>query len=272
MQLMIDVGFVVSLLLLVLGLERVALRPHQRECVQAFFEELTIKFDDLSPATIASRLGTAETNRLLALVTYFWFCAIIVVTLMLSGIVTKAIGVSAPVRNMQLARAFMCGISLMLLSRWPVPQLMALFLGNTPSPKRLSIIAVVLFFGGSTILLVTILLAQWLVLGQVQITQPTTGGPWTALEYIELAFWPAYVLMWLLVAPLTLAITVFNRPHFARQVIVPFAGLLWRLVEYEKGGILRPHSWHRIRLGRTEAAVWIVTSPEHDHGKGFDIK
>jgi hypothetical protein len=43
--------------------------------------------------------------------------------------------------------------------------------------------------------------------------------------------------MWLIVAPLVLAIAVFDRPAFARRLIRFFAASLWRVVEYEKGAV-----------------------------------
>lgn len=235
MQLVLDTGFIISLLLLMLGLERLLLRPRQRERLHSYFEELTVKVDDLSSDTIITQLGSAETIMLLSFVTYFWFCVIIVVTLLLSAIIDKTLFSLVAIREMQLARTFICGISLLLLSRWPAPQIILRFFGNSPSLKRLSIIATIVFFAGSIILLTTTLLSQWLLLGHIQIIQPAALSPWTATGLLELAFWPAYVLIWLLVAPLTLGILAFNRPDQVRLIIKPVVGSLWRLVEYEKG-------------------------------------
>jgi len=129
-----------------------------------------------------------------------------------------------------------CGVSLMLFSRWPVPQFLTLATSK-PSRKKVITIAVVVFYGGSAFLLATMLLAQWIVLGGVAITPVLTSGLWTASALLELAFWPAYALMWLAVAPLTVAIAAFDRPALASWAIRVFTASLWRIVEYEKGAL-----------------------------------
>lgn len=237
MQLVVDIGFVASLLLLALGLERLLLRPQQRKRLQAFFEAFTVTTDDFSPGVVIAGLGRPETIGLLAVVSYFWFCAIIIVALTVSGVITKSLHLPSPARDMQLARGVVCGVSLILLSRWPVPQLLHRAFSRTPSRMRLRIVAVLVFYGGSAVLLGAMLLAQWAAFGHIALTTVSTAGPWTAPALLELAFWPAYSLMWLIVAPLTLAIAAFDRPTLARGAIRALAAFLWRVVEYEKGAV-----------------------------------
>lgn len=237
MQLLVDIGFVVSVLLLFLGLERFLFRSQHRSHIQSFFETLTIETDDFSPNAVIDRLGSPETIRLFALASYFFFCFIIIVTLTVSGIITKFMGVPSPARDMILARAVVCGVSLMLASRWPVPQLLRLAFSSKPSRTRLRSSALLGFFGGSVILLTAMLLAQWLMFGRLSIATDPAADPWTASALLELAFWPAYSIMWLIVAPLVLAIAVFDCPALARRLVRFFAAWLWRVVEYEKGAV-----------------------------------
>jgi hypothetical protein len=217
----------------------VVLRLHQKKAVQSFFEDMTLRIDDLDFKTISQRMSSQEAQFCFILLAYFEFTFIVLVGVfyyLLNSTTVTMLLIGSFGRYGVYIEAGIIILSYVTLAycwKWPIPLLFSYIIG-TGSKKK----AILRFLVFVILSYIVFWLYQFGLYTLVRL-YGNTAGEMIDLEknpiYIAglIFIWPLFIIFWILLQAIGALLQA--KLFWTRWTFALIRAVLWRLVEYDKG-------------------------------------
>ena len=239
----LDVALVLGIFINLVKAGDLFLRPHQQARVQSFFEDLTLRVEDVRPIEWLGRLATPRAHLVLVLIGVVEFLSVMAAV---AGIPDSRGNALAPLGSnafvFQVA-SIICSIpALALTAKRHGPPLVAWLLGPPPiqgivrrflKTLALGFLALALYefilFG------LVVLLWGWEPFDSLDLSFGR-GGPGVLVIGVGLLLvWPAFVWFWVITQVGGLIIWAVIWVRLLEVILKVVRALCWRIVEYNKG-------------------------------------
>lgn len=214
--------------------------PNEKKLkAKLFFENLTLQADYYDETGFYSKYKTAEVQTFFTSLIFFIALFVIILTVIISGFfwgeggfLEQTIGKDGS--ELELLRALFCGITLSIIWKYPIPQIINWCLRKNNLGKitlRYIFVISLLYVG----LLIILLASNYLINGEII----TIGIPKDNIyTYVELIVgWPIYMILFTVGFNLAFLWMLKRKSQFLKLTIRFWRYFLWRIVEYEKGVI-----------------------------------
>ena len=235
----LDISILAGICLLFLKGIDLVLREHHRKQIQSFFETLTLESEYYDPDQILEKLRTPGAQAFVVSLSYFVFSFIVAIVFLVTGPfwtengwLTESIGKEG--RSILIVRAIVCAFTLGFAWKWPVPGLLTLLIPSSTSIRKVTIRLLLFYFGVQIVLFLYLSILHYLLTGNWNVLQIETHG-WSTYTIGEVLVWPVYAIFVVTALSVCIGVAVKTEPNSTSIMISAFRGLLWRIIEFEKG-------------------------------------
>jgi hypothetical protein len=232
----LDLLLLISLLVSSMSAIDFLLRPKQRFQIQSLLEDLTLRTDQLEASDLAVRLNEKGVQALIVLLTYVELAMLLAISIFFQLLISRLFHINplgAGARRFQFIGVVITAITLFLAWHWPLPRMMKWVLGNG---KRKAIIfrlvAIVVVFYTLSFLYDYAVDVVFL-----DSMYPLRNSPEALLAhfYSTLPFLPVFVVFWVVIQGAGMCL--WPNGIGIRLFLNLSKGILWRVVEYERGAV-----------------------------------
>jgi hypothetical protein len=212
------------------------LRPHQRRAIQIFLEDVTLRLDQIDFKEIAHRMTTPEAQFCFIMLAYFEFAFMSLFVIVFQtplwepgGSLHEAFGKEG--RYFQLGMTVLGFVTILVCSKWPIPIVMRCVIGTAKS----RFVVIIRFLGFSAVFFVVLGVYQFIILDRIDAKLGHNPfGPPSIVRMVGLAIvlppWMIFFVVFQAIGAMLQA-----RMFYVRWTFVLIRGIMWRIVEYDKG-------------------------------------
>ncbi|MEM9153035.1 MAG: hypothetical protein AAGB19_21640 [Cyanobacteria bacterium P01_F01_bin.3] len=233
----LDSLLIISIILSLLAGVEFLLRPHQKQQIQDFFENLTLQVDEIKVPDFALNIHISSIQALFVMLTYFEL--VILTTLILifqapawraGGWLDEAFGQQG--KTVQFVAIGLSAITLLFAWRWPLPNITR-WLISDGTRKGIRIRSLGFKVLGYLFLGFYLLALIWAI-GRLDSSIFQQGSSQqVAYMWVLLPIWPIFTIFCVVYQSFEL----IQRPKSSkvRLFLFSFKATLWRLLKYSKG-------------------------------------